>query len=262
MLRALALKQQSCPPESVVREVLDTARSRQPALVISDEALSFGRFMLRARNWPFLGSHEEVAERALHYLGDADVLVVLRNQSDWLNSWHRQGLKTGKYRERKFDRWLSTEIGPRVGELFSMLDHERTYDAYANIFGEHKVHVRLYENYRSDLGKLAGEFAQILGVDPLEAEKLMEGKSKNVTGAYYHTHPEVLKRLQRLPLVANCLGLVPAELRSTIGRWMKVRRSYGDLSTESRRKVREHFSDSNRSLIEKLNIDASGLGYF
>jgi hypothetical protein len=59
------------------------------------EALTLGEFMLRATRWAVRSDHIATARRARAVLGDAQVLIVLRNQADWLESWHLQGLKSG-----------------------------------------------------------------------------------------------------------------------------------------------------------------------
>lgn len=262
MLKALLLPEGLRPSDDEVKVVLEAAAQSKPALMISDEALSFGAFMLRARSWPVVSDHDDIARRAKYLLGSVHVFLVLRNQVDWLESWHRQGLKSGKYIERHLDRWLGREIGEKTEQLFSALDYGALYRPYANIFGPENVHVRLYEHHKADFGKLAADFADVLNADPVEAAMLMNTKPKNVTGTQYKSLPLLLQRFEHQQYVRDLLKRVPKRARSVFSKCVKVKRPYVSMNDDLRKSIREHFAQSNRTLMDKLAIDADGLGYF
>jgi hypothetical protein len=262
VLKALLLCETDRPPDHLVNTTLRDAMTTHPALMISDEALSFGGMMLRAKKWNLMADQYAVAERAHNLLGEAHVFIVVRNQVDWLESWHRQGLKNGNRIERRFDRWLLHEVGPRSERLFSMLNYDNLCTIYQNLFGADKVHVRLYEKYQSSFEDLAGEFANILGVDENLASRLMKGPPKNVSGTYYRSQPTFLLRMRRNSGVRTLLEKFPMPLRSRMVEATRIRKRYPYMSEEEKSAVRRRFENSNRSLMRRLSEDADGLGYF
>lgn len=262
ILRALLVCEAERPPQDRVASVLRDAVTTHPAVMISDEALSFGPLMLRARKWDVLPDQALIAARAHELLGEAHVFIVIRNQADWLESWHRQGLKKGTRVERNFDRWLKHEVGPRAEQLFSMLNYDNLVAVYQDLFGPDKVHVRLYEKYRYKLEALAGEFSGILGVDEIEASRLMKGQARNVTGSYYRSQPALLRRIGRVDGVRSVLQMLPGPVRSRFLEATRTRKRYPSMSEAQKSTVRRRFEDLNRSLMYRLGEDADGLGYF
>jgi len=172
--------------EVEVNKTIQDALADKKAVMISDEALTMGQFMVRAKYWPISTKHYETAVRAKKLLGDAHVFIVLRNQFDWLVSWHRQGLANGKYHVVEFERWLNEELGERREYLFSLLNYKKLCEEYQRAFGEDRVHVDLYERYSiSSFGDLAQEICKVLGVDGDFAKVSMGHSAKNVTSTSF-----------------------------------------------------------------------------
>jgi hypothetical protein len=262
VLKGLIVEKEANDTAGRVRKVIGAALKTRGALVISDEAISFGEFMLRATQWPITSDHRAAAERAHRLLGDAHVLIVLRNQADWLQSWHKQGLKTGKYAEIGFSRWLEQDLGQAAERLLALLRFDELYRIYADVFGQDRVHIRLYEQYQDRFEELAAEFATILRIDPDVARSLVGGKARNVTGTHFSGLPPFLHRaLRHGPLRRLKVLLPPALKRSTRGLFV-IGRAYGGLREPERRAILERFATSNRALFCNLGISGDGLGYF
>jgi hypothetical protein len=184
VLKALLLGDET--DSAAARSILADAARRRPAIVISDEALTLGEFMLRATRWPVRSDHVATARRARALLGDAQVLIVLRNQADWIESWRLQGLKSGKYVETDYRGWLEQDLGASAERLLTLLDYDALYHAYCQAFGPGQVHVRFYERYSDRFDDLAAECAELIGVDAERARLLLlEGQPRNVGGDRY-----------------------------------------------------------------------------
>ena len=262
ILKKLMLPDEHTLPDKEVKSIITTALQTRPAVVISDEALSFGTFMLRAGIWPIIDNHEQIAEKAKSLLGQAHILIVLRNQADWFESWHRQGLKTGKYTESDFDRWLEKDIGDRADKLFSLINYESLYHAYANVFGPELVHIRLYEKYQNNLGQLASEFTELLGLEPSEAYRLMSGDPESVTGTHYAGLPFSLQRLIRQKNIHKIIEKLPKFARRLLRKTIEINKPYQTMTEEQKGSIKKHFEQTNISLFQTININADGLGYY
>lgn len=240
-----------------VRIVIDDALRQHRRVVISDEALSCGEFMLRATNWDIRTDHSAVARKIRDILGVVDIIVVLRNQTDWLISWYKQGLKTGKYVSTSFADWFDRELGERRDRLCGLLHYDRLYGAYVDVFGAARVHVFIYEQYSDDFASLAGEIARRIGVDDAAAASLARDTAINVTGAQYETAPPILKRIAGVGPLRQIVNLVPAKLR----RALRVKRQYPTTNREELAAQMRMFAKGNRDLFERLAEDGHGTYY-
>lgn len=262
VLRGLLLGKEVKEIAGRVSEIVADSLKVRRSLIISDEAITFGEFMLRANHWPITSDHRAAADRAHRLLGDAHVLIVIRNQADWLESWHRQGLKSRKYVETDFSRWLERDLGDSAERLLSLLRFDELYRAYAHAFGRDRVHVRLYEHYQDRFEELAAEFATILTIDPDVARNLVAGKARNVTGTHFSGLPRFVHHTVRHGPFRRLMILLPIDLKRSIRKAVAMRRAYGTLQESDRRAIRERFAVGNRAVLSKLGIDGEGLGYF
>lgn len=171
---------------ALAKRAIDDAFFDKPALMISDEAMTMGQFMVRAKDWPINTNHARNAARAKALLGNAHVFIVLRNQVDWLISWHRQGLSNGKYVTHRFDEWLSYEMGDHISKLKELLNYADIYSSYCNAFGSDYVHIYCYESFSATtFGDLAANITAKLGVDPRYSKVSMGHRMHNATKQGY-----------------------------------------------------------------------------
>jgi hypothetical protein len=241
---------------AAARRILDEAAKSHPAIVISDEALTLGEFMLRATRWPVRSDHAATARRARALLGDAQVLIVLRNQADWIESWRLQGLKSGKYVETDYRAWLAQDLGAASEKLLRLLDYDMLYHAYCEAFGSRRVHVRLYEQYSDRFQDLAAECAGLIGVDAERARRLLlEGQPRNVGGDRYSGLASGTKRLAGWTPARRFLDALPAPLRGRLRNWFVRERSYSRLSEADRSAIRDKFAAGNIRLQHALRLE-------
>jgi hypothetical protein len=256
VLRALLLGDEA--DLAGARKILADAARDHPAIVISDEALTLGEFMLRATRWPVRSDHVATARRARALLGDdVQVLIVLRNQADWIESWRLQGLKSGKYVQTGYRAWLERDLGGSAERLLALLDYDALYDAYCHAFGPRQVHVRLYEQYCDHFEDLAAECADLVGVDADRSRRLiLEGEPRNVGGSRYSGLAPTAKHLAARGPVRRILDALPAGLRGRVRRWFVRERSFTPLSAADRAAIRERFAAGNIRLQRALRLEA------
>jgi hypothetical protein len=261
VLRALLLDDEPLTP---AREAVESGLDDKGALVISDEALSLGQFMLRATRWPIMSDHKLTARRACNLLGKdrVNVLIVLRNQVDWLKSWHRQGLKTGKYVETNFQRWITRDLGPSAELLFKRINFNGLYDSWAEVFGPARVHVRLYEAYRESFPELAANAAALLSIDENQARTLVQDPARNVTDKKFTGVMPGVQRMVRSVPMRKVLSYIPQRLRLKARRVFEYQRIYEGMNQGDRQWIFDRFAPSNQALFEKLGINGQGMGYF
>lgn len=258
LLRALLLDDE---PADAARAALQRGFAERDAVMISDEALSMGEFMLRATRWPVHSDHARTAGRARALLGDAHVFLVLRNQADWLESWHRQGLKTGKYAETGFARWLERDLGSAAERLYELLRYDRLYEAWAGAFGPDRVHVSLYEEQGPRFPDLAAMTVESLGADGQRARTLAAAEPRNVTGTEFRGLPPLVQHLARSGPGRRILQAIPGRPRQVIRGLIERRRAYAGIEQTDKDAIRQHFAASNAALFRELGMDGRGFGY-
>jgi hypothetical protein len=206
--------------------------------------------------------HVAVARRARALLGECQVLIVLRNQADWIESWHLQGLKSGKYVETGYRAWLERDLGASAEKLLTLLDYDALYEAYRKAFGARRVHVRLYEQYSDRFEDLAAECAELIRVDADCARRLiLQGEPRNVGGTRYSGLAPAAKRLAARGPVRRILDALPVGLRARLRYWFVRERGFSPLSEADRSAIRDRFAAGNVRLARALRLKDIPSGY-
>jgi len=261
VLRGLLLD--DAPETALAGGLVAEGLMAKPAVVISDEALTFGEYMLRAPQWSIRSDHEKTARRIRAALGQVHVLIVVRNQSDWMVSWHRQGLKTGKYVETGFQKWLEKDLGETAEHMMELLRYDKMYKAFADVFGIDYVHVRFFEECVGDFPGLAVEVANLLGVAPDVARQLVSEQARNVTGKRFVGLSPAVQRFVRQGWVKGFLKKIPKQLRGGLRGFLVSNRIYEEMSEADRAAVRAQFAESNQRFFSILGKEQNpSLGYF
>ena len=190
--------------------------------VISDEALSFGEFMMRKRIYPNITTrHDTTAWRIRNVIGHSDVIITLRNQADFLASFKRQKMKSSTENDISMRCFIEYYQRNSDGRFLSALEYNNMYDAYVDVFGVDHVHVYIYEAWQDDFPALAENIANKIGVDSAKARELVIGQFDNVSK---HTHSV--------------------------------------FSLDEHIAIRERFAASNKRLFDRLCIEGTTFGYY
>lgn len=232
-----------------------------PCLVISDEAFTFVEYMTMGPHWPrqAVTDHAVTAERLARLCPGAAVLMSVREQTAFLDSFYRQKLKR-MTADADFAEWVQREIG-RLGQrsMLHALRYDEAVEAYAARFGANRVHVSAYETYRTDFGRYLDEVAGMTGLQPERLRAAWGG---------LHANPDLPKRRQR-SVVKRLRTLTPAPLR----RFLPGRLRAGLLDALAKpapevampepaaEAIRAHFAAPNRALAECTGLDLEALGY-
>ena len=111
--------------------------------------------------------HEEMAQRIRSKASDAKILMVLRNQIDWLRSTFLHHITFLPPKRRTFGAFLNTVEGKSA--VYAGL-FDQTITAYYDAFGRDQVHVMLLEDLDVDpQGALRG-LCRFLGVTHVDYE--------------------------------------------------------------------------------------------
>lgn len=109
---------------------------------------------------------KEVAYRAKSLLPDASVVIFIRNQISMISSVYGQYIKEGGTHTPKrylfpHDYLTDSGFAPRYSPLFSFdhFDYLPLIQHYQKVFGQEKVHIYLFEDFRQNLESFMADYA-------------------------------------------------------------------------------------------------------
>jgi hypothetical protein len=228
-----------------------------------------------------------IAERLREIFGDAQVIVVVRNQIDLITSFYAECLKGGFF--GNLDSFLEYHYWNRVNGLLPSLEYSKIIDAYVGLFGKENVHVLLFEDLRRDPQAFCDDLGYRLGLAHLRVDAraqnpsfkpltqtvlrqlnrlfpydlgmpryspdLMAGRLwSEIAGIQTpNTAMRSLRRRDRLIAFARRLNrIIPASL-GAVGRQA--------VSETWRERLEDLYRAENRNLAASFSLDLEGCGY-
>ncbi|MGD2088271.1 MAG: sulfotransferase domain-containing protein [Candidatus Aminicenantes bacterium] len=200
----------------------------------------------------FYPAPEEIARRIKDTIPDAKILLVLRNQVDWIRSNYLHRIVALPKRHKTFSDYISTRIGKTI--LFGGLFHD-TVKIYYDLFGKDNVQVLLLEQFKRDRNAALKKMCRFLDVAfvefPTDKEKRNKGFDNRVGNG--------IRKLSRLGLgisKSNSEGHILIRLLS------KLKFLDGDVLTNKEKAfIRSFYAASNCHTSELLGIDLGAYGY-
>lgn len=238
------------------------AASDYPA-VFSSEHLSMPGGWLETRKntrYPML-SRNEITEHLKRLGGESRVLLILRKQEDWLNSWYQERIKRYECRNPKdfVDSDTFAEISPYL--LYS-----DTLKHYQDVFGKENVIALPYELLRSNRENFLAKVFDAIGVENRDMETPRVKGRQNGWILRMRRHSN--KFLNAIASVSG--GYSPADRGLfSLFKWIyshdwvinKLTGSGNSPKLALPADLRVAIRKDNKQLSELLNIDLSEFGY-
>lgn len=108
------------------------------------------------------------ARRLYETFPSADIIIIIRNQLEAIESLFMQWIKTGwggKFGPNDFFK-TSKLNDENIGFNFRYFEYSKTIRYYQRLFGEDRVHVFLFEEFTKDLDGVIGAMCGRMGVRP------------------------------------------------------------------------------------------------
>ena len=166
-------------PENLV-DYRDTCVSRAQALIKAWESGANGRTLLLSHEgfsqFDFAQDYDEHAALLKKIIPNANIIVFLRFQPDWLLSLYRQTVYVGEHQSiSNFLNYRNGEFNP-VNDIYNDRGLLQTnalgadwcllIDAYITRYGRDNVHVFFFEDFISNRRQVIDELCDLLGVVP------------------------------------------------------------------------------------------------
>lgn len=198
-----------------------------------------------------------VADRLYHFLPEAKILVVIRNQADILRSrydMHPYDYSDPRKKWLTFEEWLSSAVSRMKENFLNALHYDECISYYRDKFGVQNVHVLLFEKLVAFDSRTMEELGNVLKIDPGSIIDYMS-VHKNKAGNHWLYHFK-LKYFRGITFSR----VIPAK-------WLKQLAS--SIGQDNKTKVSDYHFDliaglyrsGNRTIGEWLNTDLSEYGY-
>ncbi|MHA1535957.1 MAG: sulfotransferase [Alphaproteobacteria bacterium] len=234
------------------REALMQRLARKPGeapgvAVISDEDLVFPDKVDRLIK----------AQRLAGAFPEAQIMVVLRNQLDWLESFYLFELRKSQ-RFYTMQAWLERNWKDIEKSNFRVMRYHELLGAYRDIFGAARLHVLFYEDLKADAQGFIGAVCKPLGVDPARLPPDASGRKENVR------MPQMMFAVaRRFPALYSARVLLPTGLKARIrdNLTRRARPSKAVLTPEWRERIEAFCAPGNRQLVETMGLPLDKKGY-
>ncbi len=142
---------------------------------------------------------DEAAGRLHRAHPQAKVLIVLREQTDWLNSIYKYSINELPAAQRSFADYCATPYGT---VLLQAGHFDRTITAYLDIFGSNRICVLHYDDLVNAPNRFAARLCAFIGI----AEQQLPARREN------ESHAQIARLLKLFPIV----GRLPRSAKDAI----------------------------------------------
>ncbi|MCA9401193.1 MAG: sulfotransferase [Candidatus Omnitrophica bacterium] len=149
---------------AVCRDQIETYISKHKndqhrALLLSRESMCY----------TMLGGHDrcEIARRIKGLFGEVKILIVIRNQFDFISSMYSEEVSGGLY--ISFKRYLKNWWNLYDISFFPQLKYYELIKRYQELFGDKNVKILCFEDFVADQKTYLEKIYQFMGVDTLGA---------------------------------------------------------------------------------------------
>ncbi len=202
---------------------------------------------------PALAAIEEIARRIAETVPDGRILMVLRNQVDWLRSAYLHEIQALPSGDRSFAAFMNTLRGKFIARAGQ---YDMTIEAFRDRYGSERVHVMLLEELATSRDHVLGALCDFLRVGFVPFTEAPEdtnpGKGVGAGKAYQ---------------IAARAGLSPglAQALKPFGRWLLEALPWsggGDVLSEPEKDLlRAVYAVSNQRTARAIGRDLKPFGY-
>lgn len=191
-----------------------------------------------------------IAERLKRVLGDARIILVIREQRGWFASrYTHQFLKPIPETRLKFSDWLYVHWNRAPHVYRGFVDYDAIAQAYERVFGFGNIKIVLMEELAVDGESVIGDLCDFIGVDRGLGTSLMRKKHHEPRGSRLG----YLRRKAGILPNVSFKGLLPAPAYDLLTKGFGGRME--PVFPEGwEERISEHYREGNRALAERYGL--------
>jgi Sulfotransferase family len=151
---------------------------------------------------------QQAASRLHKVHSEAKVLIVIREQADWMQSVYKFVMSQLPWNRRSFSDYCTTPSGI---VLLQAGHFDQTIRAYVDVFGAPRVHVLRFEEIARSPNRFAAELCNFLGVSQRPLPRRRENESHAQIARIQRVFPfiELLPRGVKDAIKPHAMRLIP-----------------------------------------------------
>lgn len=194
---------------------------------------------------------------------DTKIIIVIRNQLEWLESYYfyQQSKVLKKALLESPTDFVAREMALHDKGAFAITDYFDLYKSWADLFGERNVMMLPYKWMAKDQERFFAPIGNLLGrdIDPMIAAYANAPRELDrLTGYEFHVGLAMSKLNARSPLLYKLVKRIAASRINKRGSLSDKARF--DFSTILPPIVMNRWRDQNRQLAEMMNLDLEDVG--
>ncbi len=201
-----------------------------------------------------------------------DVVIVIRNQIDLIHSLYAHGGIIDKYgNAQNAKTYINICLTNKENRLFFCFTD--VIKKYKSVFGEHKVHILLFEDFLSDKDSYFNGWAKILGIpNKILAENMrdvhLNKKKQTFDGSYItdiKSEPNKLKRfIKNLSLAHSIFSRLSKykiiqNISTALNQPVEKKLVVPAFTDEEKFQIKQEFIQDNLELLNIINSDKEKL---
>ena len=237
-------------------------KTKKGGLIISLERLAGN---------PLLAGYEGdlFADRLHQTFPEAEIVVFIRNQVDWIESFFVEMVAAGSSGKSNIKTFLNTRqfSGHKIGWNPEYLDYNEAILYYHKLFGKERINVFLFEALREDFDGFLETFFARLAIAPLKVQNtVVRGK---IPSLHYHYlrvlnrfRPSILNPVQKsLPSSVERIFLGIGSRLGNLQTRIGLNSKFSCLDAQSICEISDFYKKSNQNLSERLNLPLAHYNY-
>jgi len=204
-------------------------------------------------------------QRLVECCGDAEFLLVARNQGDVIKSQYRDWpfdftVKNGK--GLSLDEWCLNEM-QRTDDMGPLMwfDFQRLLEPLLDAILPGRLHVLLFEDFISERAQFCEDLSELLRTDPDVVQSCLDGvRANRGVSARYNAY----RKLRRIiPTSFSARSLLPQSMLNVMFRFLNRGGSEQlDFDSKLKKQLNEYFITSNRSVAKQFKLSLGEKGYW
>ncbi|AKF24362.1 hypothetical protein YH65_02345 [Sulfurovum lithotrophicum] len=242
--------------KSVRPYITDQERVRDRKIVLSNE---------RFASVFYAHKDNGVKAQRLHaFFPEAKIIIILRNQIEWLRSQYRDRPFDPRCFDTsipmEFDKWVKMIYWDQSIKQISMLEYDKIIRYYQKLFGKDRVGVFLFEDLVFEKRKFADDISSFMGISANETYNLLKEAHENKgVSNRFNTYRTLKEKYISKSFLHK---LDHSRINRTIERFLKEK---GDkeltMTEEIRTRLTQKFSKGNLFLKETLALPVDKYNY-
>lgn len=186
-------------------------------------------------------SFDGIAQRIHQTLPEAKIIIVIRNQVDWLSSLYKHKVRKG--RPWSFKKFLNSSSGK---EYISAGFYSTTLELYFKLFGRENVLVLFYEELENNPSEFLNKISNFLGISKFDYSRA----DKRIKVSLTNRGAKIKQKINYINRIGFCHKYLKRFIMYIDRKLLMRLKDVELISREEKLAIRNLYAEDNKKLIK------------